>query len=69
MNPPLWDSDWSQDTLNLFEPLRTEECCLDNHEGLRNNQNLGQGKMVNFILHMRLLLQDGNGWLFFALFF
>ena len=25
--------------------------------------------MINFILHMRLLLQDGNGWLFVALFF
>ena len=25
--------------------------------------------MINFILHMRLFLQDANGWLFFALFF
>ena len=25
--------------------------------------------MINFILHMKLVLQDANGWLFFALFF
>lgn len=45
---PLWDTDRCWQTLNSWEPLKIS--CLNNHRGLRNNRELGQGWTIRFFL-------------------
>ena len=42
-NPSLWDTDGSWHTPKHQESLRTKIKGLDNHKGLRGNQEVGAG--------------------------
>ena len=61
--PLLWDTDRPQ----LLGATKNKVDSLDNHKGLRHNQELGQGWATKFISYMRPLLQDWERWPFYLI--
>lgn len=52
-DPSFWDIDGAWHTLKLLEATKNKEGGLDNHKGLRDNQEHGLGQLMRFISYMR----------------
>ena len=50
--------------LQLWGTIKNKTAFLDNHKGLQDNQELGQGWMISLISCTRFTLQNWEWWLF-----
>lgn len=64
--PPLWSTEVSSYS-QLLETIKNKISCLNNHKGLRDSQELGQGWTIRVISYMKSLTEDWERWLFYLM--